>query len=450
MSLNLNWSRLDETVAHAVMALLNKKLAAAFHLPTEEKSSSCLAHDGQEDGSKQQHEFHTPRSPVNSGADDDESGRSFVRDGPRGLSSSTSFSSPPMMPPSSAADGGSSGTRTEATAVKPKQKQKQNSFRVEKFELSSLTWGDAPPFIEVITITDAMDFGPPTGASSGASGTPITFQQQQQQQQNRHQSSEHSPPRMSSSSDLPSNSSFSSSHALNTPTGSVIPSFGQHHTHRQHHRVPPLPIPSNSRGGGMQEVEDSLAKLFGKSGLMVRLHVTYGGQLSLTSCCSVRNQVNLAENFFIAVSLPMRFTVTQIHLNCNVTINLHRNACRIWLDPAPGNESPIQKVSIRAEVGDCGSGAAGVPRREGDGEISFVACNGSLTVTDPSSSVDTSSADKKKRNSADHHARGGSPTASNVCVDERAITQLVLTELRAVLSQKIVSPHFVEFPVTLP
>jgi hypothetical protein len=223
-----------------------------------------------------------------------------------------------------------------------------------------------------------------------------------------------------------------------------------------------------------------LASLFGENGLLVRLRVTYGGQLSLSVSCSVRHQINLSETFSIAVALPMKFHISHFHLNCFVNINLHRNACRVWLETPPGRgESLIQKISIQAEFGSSteqqqeesvgsgiranGAGGGDATRHEQQGHSASAArrpqaaaaAAAAASAFSSSSSAPSSTLPCEESAAAAAGAlplgssSGGGGGGGGPCVDAQAVTQLVLVELRSVLSRKLVSPHFVEFPFKL-
>ncbi len=480
MSLNINWNRLDEAVADAVMALLNKKLAAKFHLSNDAPTSQSAA--GSAPAGDVPAEYHTPRSPVESDGDENPgefrspnakalNGTSATRSNRASTGSAvsqrasstflvSSFSSPqssapPPTPNNRAAPTTGAGGQSQSAA----KKKSNSSLQISECEVTSLSWGDAPPFIELLSVDDAVDFGLP---GTAAASTPVSSQPVQQKKGRQHQETI---PRPSSGSDVPSDGSHSSipGVALSPPSGAASFPFSSSFLREHHPRVPPILIPDEEASAASEAanaksclpsgttgqqlpavfnsaaIDDSLAKLFGQSGLLIRLHVTYGGQVSLSISCSVRNQINLAENFFLAVSLPMKFVVSQIHLNCYVNINLHRNACRVWLEAPPGCDSPIQKISIRAELGLAQTHPHGDSTGDG-GEA-----GGAVSGAAASDAAGVKGAARRPTSGS-----SAEPAGATVCVDDRAVAQLVLAELRSVLSRKLVAPHFVEFPMKLP
>ena len=208
---------------------------------------------------------------------------------------------------------------------------------LEAFSVTKLEWGDVPPFIEITGIDDAM--------------TKL-----------------HSASLERADSD---SMSFSSG-TIPTP----VPLS-----------TPPAAVECKAAA---QAPPSMVEQLIGPSGLLVKVHLTYGGNLRLSLACRVRQQINLADNFSLSVALSAKMDVQQVTLDCHLNLNLHQDTVTVWLDPPASPQH-------------------------------FLFGANALTTFGPANYVGPQLA------------------------DERAVAALVTKEIRTLLTDVMVAPHVVTF-----
>lgn len=238
------------------------------------------------------------------------------------------------------------GTPTSKGSCKEKAKGAVDGL--EKVEVTSFRWGTVPPFVELLEIGPAIVLPPtPDNSSHSGSGHAVSGM-----------------PQCTSPEPSPS---LKNSVQLSADT----------HT----------PSDAERDDGG-----DSLAAYFGPSGLLLRVHLTYGGNLGLTVRCTASKQVHFSATCSAAFSLPMQFDATNVRIDCILNFNLHRNRALVWLQPSAVSDSALQDIQLTATLG----GASSSP-----------------------------------------------------CVDDTTVGAFLLSEVQSFLKHKLTTPHYISIPVTL-
>lgn len=170
-------------------------------------------------------------------------------------------------------------------------------------------------------------------------------------------------------------------------------------------------------GSATGVVVDTLAPFLGPGGLFLKLHVTYGGSLRFSIEAVVEHHFVLGP-LDIPVRMPIALHATDVDLDCYVCVNIHDNACQLWLEPGRLSTMPINRLNLSAvfgerstDTGEVNSSSAGFPSRYGS----------SLSEDED----------------------------DTVLLDEREIAQFILVELRALLQEKLMAPHHVTIPLVL-
>ena len=244
---------------------------------------------------------------------------------------------------------------------------------IKELQLTHLTFGDVSPFVEIQAIEPAVDFSPSmdllpsvrSPCSSAEFSTPST------------------PAALASTA---------------RPRTDSQASFAEANRSTQRGRTPDhTPRPHDSTSNCDETCYDSLAPFLGPSGLFLKLHATYGGDLAFTIKLVVAHRTEFAPNCAMTVRLPVSFTVTGVRLDVSVNVNLHKNACQVWFDEGGSmSSSPLQRLAVTTVAGS----------ERPDAETQPV-------------------------------------------VDTNEVAECVLQELQAVLHHRLVSPHYMEFPVVI-
>ncbi|KAH9600327.1 hypothetical protein LSM04_004868 [Trypanosoma melophagium] len=352
MLLQFNWDRLDITAAEAIRALVNTKLEEELQRRREAANSTTAPNQGT-----------TTTTTTNNNNNTNNSGSSN----------------------SNSSSGGGGGGCVESLCV------------------TSVEWGNTPPFVEVVAIDDAMDFS----HANSTSHDPL--------------SSLHG--------------GDGGSEADSTACGS-----------------PPTPLASNTAGGGVAGGggsakwtsggiaggggpgttggRDRLASYVGPGGLYISLHVTYGGSMRLSVSSVLRYDIPLGSAATLPVRMPLTLQFSKMDMDFYLCVNIHHNACRIWMEPGKLSTSPITRMNVMAVFGE---------RRSHSWRLSESVAGTTLTMDEFEASDECTHADSSHIGSEEEE--------DAVFMDETAISQFVLSEIRAVLQDKILFPHFVVVPL---
>lgn len=347
---------------------------------------------------------------------------------------------------------GGPGHRTNSPKV-PATTEESKVPLIEYVEITSLEWGTAPPFIEIVSFEDALadpptsqpihHSGPISQTSSGSfsmavnstamtpSASLSTLRRGSTDECNtRPMAATPDQTRLAAVGLVDSMSDSSNENGSTAATsmqrvrgasaayvaGCGVTSSSNYTLHggdAGDRKVPSIPAPLPS------PVEDSLASVLGQGGLFLRLHLTYGGSLRCSVCTTVQKELRLGA-LSLCVSLPMAFTISDLDLDCYICMNLKRNECRLWLEPGPLSTSVINRLSIAAVFGGEGDNGGDVDRT-------------TSTTTDRYSRFGSSASDY--------------PEDGQVYIDEQEVSQFILHELRIILKEMLVAPHFVSVPV---
>ncbi|EAN79876.1 uncharacterized protein TEOVI_000475800 [Trypanosoma equiperdum] len=297
---------------------------------------------------------------------------------------------------------------------------------VESLRVTNIEWGNVPPFIEVVELDDAVEF---------ASSTPLSFEAPLGQQDFGGTISSGTcgggattpfflRPSPASSVTMMDGISETDSGIVGNhggmPTPSVPPASGIRPGNGQ------SPINSSSA-----PVKDAFAAYFGPKGLYVCLHVTYGGPMRVSVASVLRHDVPLGP-IAIPVRMPLQLHFSKMDMDFHLCINLHRNTCRVWMEPGKLFTSPLNRMNVMAVFGE---------RRPSSQHMAEFPTSGQNAGDD----LDTSDAWTHVGSS-----RIGSDDAEDmVFIDESIISQFVLKEVRAILQEKIIYPHSVVVPLSL-
>ncbi|RNF27510.1 uncharacterized protein Tco025E_00246 [Trypanosoma conorhini] len=287
----------------------------------------------------------------------------------------------------------------------------RGSTRVETLRVTGIEWGIVPPFIEILELDDAQDF-------SRASST-------------THDPVHGRPEAVSHCAPFRLSSSVSSQHGCEyaSEVDSLVGACSASSATKR--------MPGTWLGGSLSQnnsppaqAKDALAPFIGPGGLYVSLHVTYGGSMRLLLSCVLRHDIPLGP-ISLPVRMPITLLVSKLDMDFYLSINLHRNNCRVWMEPGKLSTSPITRMNIKAVFGERQGGASGSP-----GHADGV----------PSVGEDVEASDAWTQVTSSHL---GSEEDDAVFTEESVISQFVLSEIRAILQEKIIYPHFVELPLFL-
>lgn len=181
-------------------------------------------------------------------------------------------------------------------------------------------------------------------------------------------------------------------------------------------QLPSTPPHPSATAAAPEESEDAdgLARFLGPDGLFVRLHVTYGGSLRLAVSAVVQYAITFGP-ISLPVRMPLSLHVADVDLDCYVCVNLHRNECRLWLEPGQLSSTPLNRLTVTAVFGE------------------------------------DNWPDADHLSSTEHYSRYGSSFSEEeegaVLIDEHEVAQFVTHELKALLREKMMSPHCVRIPL---
>ncbi|ESL06931.1 hypothetical protein TRSC58_05387 [Trypanosoma rangeli SC58] len=283
------------------------------------------------------------------------------------------------------------------------------STRAESIRVTGIEWGIVSPFIEIVELDDAHDFS----KASSASHDPV---------HGRQETASHSTPfRLSPS--VCSQHGGECGSEVDSLAGGCLPSSVAKR------------MPGAWMGGNHSQInsppassKDVLAPFIGPRGLYVSLHVTYGGSLRLLLSCVLRHDIPLGP-IGLPVRMPITLLFSKIDMDFYLSINLQHNNCRLWMEPGKLSTSPITRMNIKAVFGERQTYASSLPDHS-DG------------VSPVGEDMDASDAWTQVASS---HL--GSEEEDAVFMEESVISQFVLSEIRAILQEKIIYPHFVEIPL---
>jgi hypothetical protein len=230
---------------------------------------------------------------------------------------------------------------------------------VQDLSLTGLKWGSEPPFIEIVDIA-ASRFAQPDEEEDDCDGG-----------QTEHASTALGSGEPSSAAQpLPSSRDWSCESSDDAePWARSDSSAAAHHS--------------------AAHADDALAGVLGDSGICVRLHVTYGGALSVAAECVMHRRVHVTPSCSIGLAVPVYVDVTNVHLDATINIDVHRNRVHVWLDDVG---APLSSLDVVTQIG-----------------------------------------------------RGADP--DGVCVDAEWVGAVVLAELQALLRERAVFPNCVAVPL---
>ncbi|KAH8609723.1 hypothetical protein ERJ75_001172600 [Trypanosoma vivax] len=291
---------------------------------------------------------------------------------------------------------------------------------VESLCVTSIDWGNVPPFVEVLQIDNAVEFGTPVPPSSeslrgmteanvphSGSGGGTSF---------RLLSSS------ASSAHFCENSSDGDSGVPATGAGVSLPSTAQG----------AVPRTGNTPCVGEVAEEsdkDAFAAFVGPGGLYVCLHVTYGGPMCISMSCLLRHDIALGPTS-LPVRMPLQLHLSRMDMDFYLCINLHRNTCRLWMEPGKLSSSPITRMSVRAVFGERGYNS----QRSTEYAQGLPSGTDEMDVSDARTHLGSSHVESED-------------VDDTVFIDESVISQFALAEVRAILQEKIVYPHSIVVPV---
>ncbi|ESS64736.1 hypothetical protein TcG_04768 [Trypanosoma cruzi] len=286
------------------------------------------------------------------------------------------------------------------------------STRAESLCVTGIEWGIAPPFIEILELDDAQDL-------SRANFTPHDTIHSRQEA-----ASHCNLFRLSS----PVSSQYGGEHGSEVdslPGGCPSASVTK--------RMPGAWMGSSVPRSGSPVVpsKDTLAPFVGLGGLYILLHVTYGGQMRLSVSCVLRHDIPLGS-ISLPVRMPLTLLVSKMDMDFYLSINLHQNKCRVWMEPGKLSTSPITRMNIKAVFGE---------RRTYSSQL----LDNWTGIPPVCEDADTSDAWTHVTSS---HL-GSEEEDDAVFTEENVISRFVLSEIRAILQEKIIYPHFVEVPLFL-
>lgn len=360
---------------------------------------------------------------------------------------------------------------------------------LSSLNVTDLRWGHVPPFIEVLSMTDGHDFSSPVSTSAhpsarqrSGSSTPASVYYEQPPPYPSTGVDEASTtamrfPRDASDPHLSSGSSQVDGSG-DTPryASAAGPSLHTNSVRNQHSpprsgrlRRPPL-APSSSVHSStddiphhpnhppcrttMEQETSMLTRLLGPAGLYTKLHLTYGGSMSLRVQVTVGTEIPVGASSghrssppaeatpphllspsncvashstdgrphayhkqpsrvpastpstphqSVPVQLPIEIGVGNLGIDCFVHVNIFNNELSVWLEPSVLSQSPLTKLSIQLTMGERPGGQ-------------------------PSPSLSAASYPQ-------------TPIAP--FFDEQLISSMIVDELRGILAKSIVAPYHV-------
>lgn len=286
-----------------------------------------------------------------------------------------------------------------------------NGFsQIESFRVTGIEWGITPPFVEIVELDGAQDFS----GTSSASNDPLLGRQEA--------SSLLTPFHMTSS--------------LSSHYGCECASESDSLVGGDASLQPPkrsLTQWTNTSFGAINApvspAKDALASFLGVGGLYICLHITYGGPMRISLSSVLRHDIQFGP-IVLPVRMPLSLFVSNMDMDFYLSINLHHNKCRIWIEPGKLSTSPITRMNIKAVFGERQMTQSrffgfsqGIPLEEDN-----------LDISDAWTHIGSSQL-------------GSDEEDDGLFTEETVISQFVLSEIRAILQEKIVYPHFLEFPL---
>ncbi|KEG11804.1 hypothetical protein DQ04_02261030 [Trypanosoma grayi] len=278
-----------------------------------------------------------------------------------------------------------------------------SSSRVEGLHVTSIEWGNVPPFVELLELGDAVDFG--TSTSDPNAHDPVLARQE---------AAAHRPSPVVSSLLGGDCMSETESSGGGGPTLSATKWMSTTRTSASQPHTP---------------VADALAPLVGPGGLYVCLHVTYGGPMRVSVSAVLRHDIVLGPTT-LPVRMPLALHFSKMDMDFYLCVNLHRSTCRVWIEPGKLSTSPITRMNIMAVFGERRAHTLRSAELPGGAPP---ACD-NLEASDAWTHVGSSHLGSEEEEDA-------------VFMDESVISQFVLAEIRAVMQEKMMYPHFVEMPL---
>lgn len=278
--------------------------------------------------------------------------------------------------------------------------------QIESLRVTGIEWGITPPFIEIVELDSAQDFS----TTSSVSNDPLLGRQDA--------ATLSTPFHMTSSisshygCESESDSFVTGELSLTQPKRSTTQwtntSFGAINT-------------------AVSPTKDALASFFGVGGLYICLHITYGGPMRISLSSVLRHDIQFGP-IVLPVRMPLALFVSSMDMDFYLSINLHHNKCRIWIEPGKLSTSPITRMNIKAVFGD---------RKKSQSRLSRFSSamplvDDNLDISDVLTHIGSSQLGSDDEDDA-------------LFTEETVISQFVLSEIRAILQEKIVYPHFLEF-----
>ncbi|PWV00700.1 hypothetical protein C4B63_6g424 [Trypanosoma cruzi] len=153
--------------------------------------------------------------------------------------------------------------------------------------------------------------------------------------------------------------------------------------------------------------------------------------MRLSVSCVLRHDIPLGS-ISLPVRMPLTLLVSKMDMDFYLSINLHQNKCRVWMEPGKLSTSPITRMNIKAVFGE---------RRTYSSQL----LDNWTGIPPVCEDADTSDAWTHVTSS---HL-GSEEEDDAVFTEENVISRFVLSEIRAILQEKIIYPHFVEVPLFL-
>eukprot|EP00760_Papus_ankaliazontas_P036147 PhM_4_TR8222/c0_g1_i2/m.5853 len=112
--------------------------------------------------------------------------------------------------------------------------------------------------------------------------------------------------------------------------------------------------PASASSLSMEASEDTsstFTKFFGESGIGLRVHCTYGGNLRVHLRFDLHIDVELAKGCNLGVSLPVTCEVTDLKFDGTIIVKAHGNSIGLSVVRSMTGASPLTHVNILAQFG---------------------------------------------------------------------------------------------------